>query len=593
MSTQLFQDELSYLRDVGRELVEQNPKLAPYLGQTSADPDVERLLQGFAFLTSRLRGRIDDEMSDFTHSLISLVCPNFLRPFPSAVMIKFTPQERSITERQTLAAGLQMSAKKDAQGAHMFTTSSPVTIYPFEIKQIELERSRDSSLLRLNFATSFNQPLNSVNLQDLRLTLTGNDDDKQTLYLWLGRYIKTLSLIGSDGTRHRLDPERQLKPIGFSEEEALLPQQAGEGQGWRLLQEYFAFPDKFYGYDLSKLHKFFLHEKGDKFALEFSFSRPLPIDININETTIQLYCVPAVNLFPHSATRLDLKEAQIFYHVLPNDEQKKSLDIFSIDEVYSTAKKDDGQKKGQKLDKDVIYPAYEAFCHQADSHNNTRQIYWCVDRRRPFHSRNFDHHVFFVHHNQDPALPPETTLAVDLTCFNPNCAQEVNIGEVCISSDNIPSFVHHQNITRPSEVIYPPLDGEINWRLISNFAPNFTALLNRDSIGAILSVYNYAALYDRRIDRATKQRLDAITSFQTAPFDRLFDGQPIRGLKSTMKVRAEAFASEGEFYLFSSLLAEFLSLYATINSFHELEIIEEASNTLYQFSPKYGRQPLI
>jgi len=593
MSTQLFQDELSYLRDVGRELVQQNPKLAPYLGRQSADPDVERLLQGFAFLTARLRGHIDDEMSDFTHALIALVCPNFLRPFPSVTMIKFTPLDRSITERQIIAAGGELLSSKQAKTSNIFTTRNAVTLYPLEIQQIELERAHDSSLLRVKFHTISHQPLKNIDLQDLRLTLTGDDVDKQTLYLWLGRYLKTISIVSSTGTRHRLDPERHLTPIGFSESEALLPQQASDMQGWRLLQEYFAFPDKFYGYDLTKLNKFFVDDIAEDFTLEFNFSRPLPIGININQTTISLYCVPAVNLFPYSAVRFSPREDQLFYPVQPAGEQTKSIEIFSIDEVYSSSGKEEQKKQNQKHDKSITYPAYETFCHQSDDQRDKRQIYWRVQRRRSFHSRNFDHHLFFVHHNHEPALPPVSALAANLTCFNPHCARELSVGDICISTDAMPSFVSYRNINKPSEVIYPPLDGEINWQLVSNFAPNFTSLLNCNSVGAILSVYNYAALYDRQMDRAAKQRIDAITSFQTKPVDRLFGGLPIRGLKSTMKVRGEAFATEGELYLFSHLLADFFSLYATINSFHELEVQEEASGTIYQWPPKEGRQPLI
>jgi len=597
MSTRLFQDELSYLRDVGRELVRQNPKLAPYLGRQSTDPDVERLLQGFAFLTARLRGRIDDEMSDFTHALISLVFPNFLRPFPSATMIKFTPLERSLTERQTISAGGQILSRKPTHTSYPFTITNDLVIYPLEIEQIELERSRDSSKLRLNFATLSNQPLQDINLQDLRLTLTGDDKVKQTLYLWLGRYLKTLSIIKSDGKISNLEREHHLTPIGFSPEEALLPQQSDAMQGWRLLQEYFAFPDKFYGYDLRRLHKFFISDKGEKFALEFEFSRPLPIDLSINQTSISLYCVPALNLFSHDSARLNINENQLFYPLRPADEWKNSIEIFSVDEIRSLSEKEAQKKQEQKaagrLMNGISYPAYEAFNHQGDVQTDRHQIYWRLQRQRSFHSRNFDYHLFFVHHNHEPALPPSGPLIANMTCFYPDCAEQLDIGDICISTDALPSFVSYQNIVKPSPVIYPPLEGEINWQLISNFAPNFTSLLNRDSVGAILAVYNYAALYDRQTDRAAKSRIDAISSFVTEPVDRLFAGRPIRGLKSYMKVKGEAFATEGELYLFTSILAEFFSLYATINSFHELELEEEASGTIYQWPPKYGRQPLI
>jgi len=600
MGEQLFQDELSYLRDVGREFVLQNPKLASYLGTASTDPDVERLLQGFAFLTARLRGRIDNEMSDFTHSVISLLYPNFLRPFPAATMIKFTPIKRSLTSRQTIPAGGQILSRQQGRISYPFTITNACTLYPLEVENAELERSRDSSKLRLTFATISQQPLKEINLDELRLTLTGNQIDKQTLYLWLGRYLKTITLVNGEGSRRRLDRERQLAPIGFSATETLLPQKSNGFEAWRLLQEYFAFPDKFYGYDLSGLAKFFVDDNNIEFDLEFDFSRPLPIDLTLEKTTIQLYCVPAINLFSHTAERLNRRDDQIFYPIVPSGQQTASMEIFSIDAVYSSLGQDTqemgGVERDRRRDKNahkIFYPPYESFVHHTHSDEEKQQLYWRLQHQRSLSSRFFDHHLHFVHYNNEPALPPSGLLIADLTCFNPDCADQLDIGDITISTDTMPSFVTYQNITKPSAVIYPPLDGAINWQLISNFAPNFISLLSRDSVGAILSIYNYAALYDRQLDRASRQRIDAISSFHTQPVDRLFAGHPVRGLKSCMTVSEKAFETEGELYLFTSLLAEFFSLYATINSFHELEAKVEESGTIYRWEPKYGRQPLI
>jgi len=589
MREQLFQDELSYLRDIGCEFVRQNPKLAPYLGSQSTDPDVERLLQGFAFLTARLRGNIDDEMSDFTHSVISLLCPNFLRPFPPVTMIKFTPIKRTLTSRQLIPAGAKILSRPIDKVSYPFTTTSPCTLYPIEINNAELERSRDRSKLRLTFATISQQPLKETTLDDLRLTLTGDRISKQTLYLWMGRYLRKLSIITSEGTIRQLDSERQLAPIGFSAEQALLPQQSTGFEGWLFLQEYFAFPDKFYGYDLNGLSKFFLNETGIEFSLEFEFSRPLPPAFILDKTTVQLYCVPAVNLFSHPARRINRRTNQLFYPLSPAGQQENTVDIFSVDTVYSISDK----KNQEKNHNEIFYSPYESFIYQGNAQEEEKLFYWRLQHQRSFPSSRIDHNLYFVRQNNDLTLPPSETLGVNLTCFNPDCGNQLDVGDITISSDAMPSFVTYQNITKPTRAIYPPLDGAINWQLISNLAPNFTSLLDRDSIRAILSIYNYAALYDRQLDRASKQRIDAISEFYTQPVDRLFAGLPVRGLKSFMTIKEQAFESEGELYLFTSLLSEFFSLYATTHSFHELEVKLEESGTLYCWSPKYGRQPLI
>ena len=62
-----FRDELDYLRRLGRVFSRNNPQLARFLGEEASDPDVERLLEGFAFLTARLRLKIEDDFPELTH----------------------------------------------------------------------------------------------------------------------------------------------------------------------------------------------------------------------------------------------------------------------------------------------------------------------------------------------------------------------------------------------------------------------------------------------------------------------------------------------------------------------------------------------
>ena len=62
MFNKYYQDELTYLRDLGREFSEAYPDAAQFIGERGSDPDVERLLEGFSFLTARIRQKLDDEL---------------------------------------------------------------------------------------------------------------------------------------------------------------------------------------------------------------------------------------------------------------------------------------------------------------------------------------------------------------------------------------------------------------------------------------------------------------------------------------------------------------------------------------------------
>lgn len=584
----LFQDELSYLRDVGREFSKLNPKLAKYLSERSTDPDVERLLEGFAFLTSRVREKIDDEMSEFTHSVISLLWPNFLRPFPSTTLIKFTPNDRAITGCQVLPRGTEFFSNPVQGTVCPFRTTADCAIYPLEISNLHLERTRDSARLRLSLESLSGLPLGQIGLGDLRLTFAGDLNARQMLYLWIGRYLRSVRVVLGTDTR-RFDHETNLRPIGFDAKEAILPQKTTAFEGHRLLQEYFVFPDKFYGFDLQSLGRLLADRTESAFDLEFEFERALPADVRLRPDSIRLYCVPAVNLFSCDAEPLIIDHRKVAYRLRTQGQNHKSVEIFSIDDVCTRRSSDDKER----ITVERTYPAFESFDHEIAENWKGEQVYYRKRASKSFKRAGFDYELSFVLHNAERAVPNEEALSVSLTCFNRDAAAELAVDDLSVPTEGSPVFVSFTNIIRPSEPVYPPLDGTLNWNLISNLSLNYTSLLSKDALSAILAIYDYRSASDRQAQRAAKQRLEGILGLTTKPMDRLFKGLPIRGLKSRMVLRESNFHTEGEMYLFASILAEFFSLYATVNSFHELEVLGEENGEIYSWTPKIGRQPLM
>lgn len=584
----LFQDELSYLRDSGREFAHLNPKLARYLADTSTDPDVERLLEGFAFLTSRVREKIDDEMSEFTISVIKLLWPNFLRAFPSTTMMKFKPVDRSITERQILPKGTVILSNSVQDQQCVFQTVADCAIYPLEIDHIGLERSRDSARIKIFFHTLSGLPLSQIGLTDLRLTFSGDMAVRQTLYLWIGRYLKNISITYTNGKTVKV-PLNDIKPIGFDNEEAILPQQTTAFSGHRLLQEYFVFPDKFYGYDLLHLTNLFSAHDETEFSLELEFERAIPAGVRLKTDSIRLHCMPAVNLFETDAEPLIINHTKNSYRIRPLGFDTDHVEIFSIDCVKGQHASDSREKFLVERD----YPSFESFNHEIGADQIGEQIFFYSRAQKSLLHKGFEYDVSFILHNAEPAIPNEEIVSIDITCFNRDLCQELAIGDICIRSETAPVFVEYSNITRPTEPVYPPLDGTLNWNLISNLSLNYMSLLSHDALAAMLSIYDYQSLTNRQAERAAKQRIGGIVGLKTVPLDILFKGLPIRGLKSIMEMNESAFQTEGEMYLFAAILAEFFTLYATVNSFHELEVHGMENGEVYTWPAKIGRQPLI
>jgi type VI secretion system protein ImpG len=91
-----YNTELNYLRESGAEFAAQFPKIASRLdlrGLEVADPYVERLLEGMAFLSARVQLKMDAEFPRFAQRLLEVIYPNYLAPTPSICIVQLTPGE--------------------------------------------------------------------------------------------------------------------------------------------------------------------------------------------------------------------------------------------------------------------------------------------------------------------------------------------------------------------------------------------------------------------------------------------------------------------------------------------------------------------
>ncbi|WP_297323352.1 type VI secretion system baseplate subunit TssF [uncultured Bartonella sp.] len=368
-----------------------------------------------------------------------------------------------------------------------------------------------------------------------------------------------------------------------------MPEQTAAFSGHRLSQEYFVFPDKFYGYDFLHLTNLFNAHDETEFSLELEFERAIPAGVRLKTDSIRLHCMPAVNLFETDAEPLIITHTKNSYRIRPLGFDTDHIEIFSIGGVKGQHASDSREKFPVERD----YPSFESFNHEIGADQIGEQIFFYSRAQKSLLHKGFDYDVSFILHNAEPAVPNEEIISIDITCFNRDLCQEPAIGDICIRSETAPVFVEYSNITRPTEPVYPPLDGTLNWNLISNLSLNYMSLLSHDALAAKLSIYDYQSLTNRQAERAAKQRIGGIVGLKTLPLDILFKGLPIRGLKSIMKTNESAFQTEGEMYLFAAILAEFFTLYATVNSFHELEVRGMENGEVYQWPAKIGRQPLI
>lgn len=587
-----YQEELDYLRQLGKLLAEDKPYLARFLAEKEGDPDVERLLEAFAFLSGGLRQKLEDEFPEFTHGIIRMLWPNYLRPVPSMTVIKYKPENNLTVPVQVLreeqvssdfvqvpTSGRTILGNDDIipSSACHFTLARDTWLQPLQIKDVRNASSLEEGIIDIAFFTENGVSQGALDLNKISFWM-GNEDDytRYQLYLWFSERLMDAELIVEEQCIPL--PNLWLKAAGFEREDALLPWPKNVHNGYRVLQEYFCYPESFFFFhvrDAGPLPQTF---HGGAFTLRLRFNQPLPASIKLRQDSLHLFCIPAVNLFLHQAEPVSPDGNTPQYPLKASHEHLDAYDIFRVQSVSGHLTK--SEKLSGNGNKTRFWPEFESFNHQIEYSRQREVIYWHHRTKTSLFHRGLEHSIAFVH--ADGSLPESSRLegeviSVSLVCTNRMLPTELHTGDICVAVGKNPAVASFSNVTRPTRPLYPIMDGDMHWSLISSMNLNYLSLLDREVLVQILRTFDLPGIHHPQLARLSRQKLDAIEKMETRPVDWLFKGVPIRGMSTTLWINPAPFVCEGEIYLLGNVLTHFFALFASINSFHHLKIINTES----------------
>lgn len=589
-----YQSELTALRQSGRRFAERNPALAPFLGQAGRDPDVERLLEGFAFLTGRLRQKLDDELPELSHSLMQLLWPNYMQPLPAFSILQFGPLK---------LAGPALKVERDTPVDSVPIEGVPCrfrTCYPTEVQALDLAAltysvKGDGALLSLRLAMSAEGHVGELELSRLRLHFAGERYISQMLYLSLLRNLEGIELVplnaagkampGANGLPMAFKmPGDRVQPVGFAEDEALIPYPLNTFRGYRYLQEYFAFQDKFLFVDVNGLdilaglpQDILRHVRGLEVRFDIRKSDVQRLQPTLDN--VKLHCTPIVNLFKHDASPIRLDGKQDEYLLMPAVYAPESCGVFSVETVT-------GWKPGG-LGYEAYVP-FESFEHDPSfDAPHSRRHYSVRQRSSSLHDGLDTFLSFGVGHTE-----ASETLSIEMMCTNQNLPRKLKLGDICIASEQTPEFLSFRNITPATPSYAPPLNQDFLWKLISNMSLNYLSLADVNALKVMLETYDLPRYYDPHAEKVSKRLLGGLKSIRHQHVDRLHKGLPVRGLRTELTIDPRGYIGEGDVFVFASVLNEFFALYASLNSYHELRVTS-TQGEVYQWTPRMGLQPLL
>jgi type VI secretion system protein ImpG len=609
-----YERELVILRSLCREYAQRYPKVAAKLqmgGDTCDDPHVERLIQGVALLSARVAKRLDDSYPQFTEALLNLLYPHYLLPFPSCAIarvlrgpgVEGEPESAPEMPRGTLLQSAPVHGVPCTFKTVYDVTPSAVVLAEASFETLicapvatRLPEGVTSSLTLKFDAARSGEPLSPATATIIRLYADGDASFCAALRDALFMHTQAAYVqLDDHGPWERL-PVIPVLPAGFADDEALIPFDARSHKAYRILAEYFAFPEKFNFFDIdvpALLAR--MPAERTHFTLRLAIAEIRPdgdkarMLASLSKQHLLQGCTPVVNLFRQPGVPITYDQLSADYTLLAHGNFPQAYEVYSVDKVHMV------RQRGRDATVTEFRPFYSL--RHGEEDGTERGRYWLMrhDETLAICSPGHEKSITLVNADCEPLEIERNILSIELSCTNRDLPCSLKIGAPegdlfipgAADSDVIRLL---RRPTRPARLTNGP---GMNWRLISHLALNHhsLALERAEGLREMLSLYDLAPspVSRRQIGGIVALEQDATTAW----IKHKRGSSLVHGTEIRLTLDEEAYAGAG-LHLFVQVLDHFFALYVHLNSFVELVILSHQSGKeLFRCMPRSGSMNLV
>ncbi|HTU65320.1 MAG TPA: type VI secretion system baseplate subunit TssF [Steroidobacteraceae bacterium] len=616
-----YNRELLFMREMGAEFAQTYPRIAARLGIDGiecADPYVERLLEGVAWLAARVQLKIDARHPEFTQHLLEMVYPQFLSPMPSCALAEFVPdlKDTALEAGVTIPRGssLQTQMARGERTACQFRTAQDVTLWPLTVTEAKYISgsgalstqglavdSRVRAAIRLRFKVSPGIKLSSLPLDALTIYIKSTPDiasklHEQVLANCLGFWTRSLQ----PGASVHFRPATAVEPVGLTDDEALLPVTKLAFQGYRLLREYFAFPERFLYFKLGALKDAIATFEGDEFEIYIGLDRiQASLENALDASQFRLFTAPVINLFAKESDRIHVTPFDVEQHVLPDRNRPMDFEVFSIEKITGVGAGGETQAE--------IAPFYNVNHRTASS---AERSYYTVQRRQRLYSNRQEQSgarasyigtecfVSVVDSHNRQWTGDFRQLDVQTLCTNRDLPIQISMGKgkTDFVLDGAAPLEAIRCINGPTYPRPSPAFGDTAWKLISHLTLNYLSLADTNPQSGAELLREMLSLYSDANDVAMNRQIDGVRNIaHRAVVRRIPIKGPIsygRGLEIDITMDDNAFEGTG-ILLLGAVLERFFPRYVSLNSFTQMRLFSQKRGEVKSWPVRLGNRQIL
>lgn len=607
-----YERELGFLRRYSREFAERYPKIAGHLlmmGEVCEDPHIERMIQSFALLNSRISKRLDDDYPEFTEALLEVLYPHYLKPFPSCSIARFQYGSAStqVSGVSVIGRDTELKSRLIKGVACKFKTVYDVLVAPVSLTKASFDAipnapeavvlpAKTSSLIHITLhvdsaQTSFKQ----LNVESLRVFMDGESSFcaafRDALFM---RSTVAYVEVGQSGQWIPLT-RLPIAEVGFEAHEALINFDARSHPAYRLLTEYFSFPEKFNFFDLRLKEVLALLKEDTRTVTIHLALSGLRADSDtsrmlntLSAKNALLYCTPVINLFKQSGDPIRVTQTTTSYPVVADSRRAYAYEIHSIDSVKLVRQTPQGEQVTE------FKPFYSL--RHGESIGNAGH-YWVArrDELMAVKSPGYETEITIVDTDFDPAKVETQTLSIQLSCSNRHLPATLSYGspegDLFLEGGSVVKTVHF--LRKPSASYRISRSGGMHWKLISHLSMNHLSL----SDGGVDAFKEILSLYDLPRSVISQHQINGVKQIASKASQTWLKGNPfsclVRGTEVRITIDEESFVGSG-IHVFANVIDRFLSLYTNANSFTQLVMLsEKTGEELLRCLPRSGDLSLV